>query len=63
MDVLNYVLKLVIGCLIITPFAAFLFSWCLGIYDAHNKSRYAKMFAKFAAEALKKAQGDGNDPS
>jgi len=66
MDILNWVLYLVITCMIIVPFIGFAVSICCDIYFKH-KARFisgmANGMAKGLEEALKKMKEKKNDPS
>ncbi len=67
MDILNYVLVLVITCMILVPALSFLFSWCCSIYF----TRMTKYVADIAGALAKIVNGmtitakkeQNNDPS
>lgn len=66
MDILNYILILVITCMIILPFIGFAVSISCDIYFKHKAKFMAAMangFAKAAEEAVKKIKEKKNDPS
>ena len=66
MDILNYVLTLVITCMIVVPFIAFAVSLSCGIYFKHKAKFMGAMangMAKGLNEALKKMKEKKNDPS
>lgn len=66
MDILNYILNLVITCMIIVPFICFAVNVSCGIYFKH-KARFmggmAGGLAKTLDEFLKKAKEHKDDPS
>lgn len=66
MDILNWVLYLVITCMIVVPFIGFTMSIVCDIYFKHKMKFIAGMvngMAKGLDEALKKMKEKKNDPS
>ena len=66
MDILNYVLYLVITCMIIVPFICFTVNVSCDIYFKHKAKFMGAMaggFAKAVEEAVKKMKEQKNDLS